>query len=71
MRASISWITISAIIVSLAACTSGMDGSTMAAYAPPGERASGMEVAGPRTGPPHLPNVEVGPNFGDRPSNAF
>jgi hypothetical protein len=59
----------SALIISTAACALG-DRSTTAALEPPGERPSQTEPApGPRTGPPLLPNEEVGPNFGDRPDN--
>ena len=72
MRASPSWITIATLILSTAACAPLGNGSTTAAYAPPGVRSTDMEPdAGPRAGPPHLPNVEVGPNFGDRPENGF
>jgi hypothetical protein len=71
MRASASWITISALVLSTAACGQLGDGSTTDAYQPPGARSSEFDpVVGLRSGPPHLPNVEVGPNFGDRPDNA-
>jgi hypothetical protein len=70
MRASTSWITMSALIVSTAACAPG-DRSTTAALEPPGARSSEMDwaVGSRSSAPPHLPNVEVGPDFGDRPDN--